>query len=80
MSFIAVKTQRRLFVALRLIYPGGFTRIPTQKEAAVLAGMASNTVFLLNHEQNRVAITIKANFFYLLDMAGLFTLVPQLLS
>jgi hypothetical protein len=76
MSFIAGETLGVLFVTRRLIHPGRFTRIPPQKETAVLASMASNTVFLLNHEQNGVAITIETDFFYLLGVPRFFTLMP----
>jgi hypothetical protein len=79
MSFIALETLGVLFVTRRLIHPSRFTRIPSQKETAVLASMASNTIFLLNHEQNGVTIAIETDFFYLLGVPRFFTLVPQLL-
>ena len=80
MSFIARKTERALFVTLGLIYPSGFTGIPAQKEAAMLSSMASDAIFLLNHEQNRVAITVETDFFDFLGVTRFFALVPQLLS
>jgi hypothetical protein len=50
--------------------------IPAQEKAAVRTGMASNTVFLIDDQQDRIAIAIQANVFYRLRMARLFTLVP----
>jgi hypothetical protein len=51
-----------------------------QEEAAMFASMASNAIFLLNHEQNRIAVTIQADLFDLLNMSRLFAFMPKFLT
>src|SRR3546814_9017425 len=54
--------------------------VQTPEEAACPAGVAGNAAFLLDLEQNDVAIAIKAYFMHDLHVAGLFALAPQALA
>src|SRR5487761_2139646 len=57
-----------------------FPLFQTRKETALPPGVTGNAALLFDLQQNHVRIAIQPDFFNLLDMPGLFALMPELFA